>query len=487
MYLSGLSASNNVRRIIFENNDDGSVVEFPSSAIDRQSPSGSQLFLTIGAGELTPGSYDIIVEALNDPDGCSGRLQDGIVVVNTTTLNILSTDPQYAWVNQPLIPITIRASGGLEDTPTVYISSPDGGDAFPLAAVQFVDENTLTAVVENEGPLLMPGAYDIIVINPRTDKSTSPAVGVLRGFFTITSSPPPRVLQISPDAYRSGDTAALLGVTITGANFNNSVVTLNCIDANGVSLGIRSTSSNVVVSSTEITVDIPDLSIFGSPFCSVIVTNGDGVFVVFSGIDFKPANNDPIAPIVQAATLLTPRRQAAVVVGQVTAASRIVYVIGGDEQNSSGYVADVPALDSVEYGVVDELGRIASMSELGTVLPTPCTYSDATPIGRYLYLMCGHNGTSPVSSIYRAEVLSPLAAPRIDLLLDVAEAGANDTSIFRDGGSWQYRVSAVFAPNDSFNPDGESLPGEPLNVKLPAVQEGYFEVLPSFSPSLPDS
>lgn len=474
LYVSGLSASNTIRKIIFENNVDGSSLEYVAGITTN--PSFNQVSVVVNADDLSAGSYDVVIEASNDPAGCSGRLQDGLIVVDQTSLTILSTDPQYAWEEDFLTPITITAGGNLIDTPSVYISDPVTGISQSLPAVQWINPTTLTAVVQNDmigsplAPRFRAGLYDIVVINPSPDNR----VGVLEGFYTITTDPLPRVDTLSVSSFVSGD-AALNNVVISGANFFNASVVLDCIYSDPNNAGATSTQAagDVTVVDTQptaITVNIPFVR--ERTFCTLTVTNQDGAFFVYSGVNFKPSNRQPILPIEQLATLNTARRMNAIAAGSVTSAVNRFYVMGGDTQNVANYVGTVPALDTVESSRVNNFGQLSNFTVEEARLPTACTYSDAVNVGRYIYLMCGHNGTSPVTTVYRSEVLSPLAAPRIDLSITFVES--NDTGIFANGGSWQYRVSAVFDVNDEFNPDGESLPGEPLSVKLPQVEEGEF-------------
>jgi len=96
-------------------------------------------------------------------------------------------------------------------------------------------------------------------------------------------------------------------------------------------------------------------------------------------------------------------------------------------------------------------------------LPEARTWAGVARIGRFVYLVGGHNGTSATNTLYRAQVLDPLAGPEIADL--DAELGDGVSGLA--GGQWIYRVAATYRDNDPNNPNGESIPGEVLNVQLP--------------------
>lgn len=136
-----------------------------------------------------------------------------------------------------------------------------------------------------------------------------------------------------------------------------------------------------------------------------------------------------------------------------------MYALGGD----GGAAAS--ALDGVEASNVGVFGDMSAWEAQRHLLPAPRTFAGAARVGRFLYLVGGNDGTGPVDSVLRAEILDPLAGPEIvDLGLTI-EANAPHIG----GGLWHYRVAAVFAEDDARNPGGESLPGEVLVVQLPEI------------------
>ena len=137
-------------------------------------------------------------------------------------------------------------------------------------------------------------------------------------------------------------------------------------------------------------------------------------------------------------------------------ASRFVYAIGGD----SGTVAG--AYDTVEFASVDLFGTISPFAISPNKLRAPRTLGGTATIGRYVYYVGGNSGGNASAAVERALILSPKETPIIaDLDFALVSMGLAP-------GEYRYRVSAVFAANDSDNPDGESLASDAFTVRVPA-------------------
>ena len=108
-------------------------------------------------------------------------------------------------------------------------------------------------------------------------------------------------------------------------------------------------------------------------------------------------------------------------------------------------------------------GTLGTWSDQRYSLPQARTFTSSAIIGRYIYLVGGSDGTSATNSVYRAEILDPLAGPDV---VDL-DAALGDGTTGLGGGMWYYKVAAVFPNGDANNPGGESLPGELLTVQLP--------------------
>jgi len=132
--------------------------------------------------------------------------------------------------------------------------------------------------------------------------------------------------------------------------------------------------------------------------------------------------------------------------------------------------------DSVESAQVDLYGDIGAFAAQPYKLGTPRAFAGGVNVGRYIYVLGGSDGTNALASVERARILDPLEVPQLDID-DILPA---DTGL--DAGFWIYRVSAVFDANDLDNPGGESLPSDPINVKLPDIAGKKTQVMLGWKP-----
>jgi hypothetical protein len=409
---------------------------------------------TIPSG-LTPGVYDVRVTS---DIGCAGTLEDAITITDTTTIDIASVEPAFVSPTEAT-GITIAADANstalFEATPRVYINpnpAQTGGIATALRAVEFQDDQTLSAVVPGG---LNPGTYDLIVVNP------GGAVGVLTQGVTVTSAEPPLVTGVQPGSFDAGTTPT---ATVFGENFQSGATVEFTCDLNGTTSTPSVGAS--FVSATELTIT-PDLSnVSAGNVCLVRVINPDGASFEFSAVSVKePAQN--LFPFSTTSSMQEPRRALGLEAGRPTATSRFLYAMGGDD----GTLAN--AKTSVESARVGVFGALGSWFDQRYSLPEARTLASTAIIGRYIYMVGGSNGTTAQSTLYRAQILDPLAGPEVTDL--DAELGDGTTGL--DGGTWYYKVSATFPDTDADNPGGESLPGEVLSVQLPDRQENIILTL----------
>lgn len=419
----------------------------------------NRIFVTIPSG-LTPGVYDIQVTSQT---GCVGSLVGGLTVTATPTVAIQSIAPSYVSTNLDTA-VTIKAvpdplpagQVDFQQTPRAYLNPVTAGSgtvASALRAVVWNDNKTLTAVVPKGLP---PGDYDLIVVNPDS------SVGVLANSVHITANDPPIITAVVPGSL---DDNTATPVAIQGQNFdatNGVLVDVTC-KAPAAAGGATYTGSAVVTSTTTTTVDASfDPTTWGSPpdgsICVVRVTNGDGAFFDYSAISVKnPSQN--LYPWAAAPAMVEPREGLGLAAGRPTYTSRYVYAVGGDDPAAGG------AKTSVESANVDVFGQMSAWSLQRNSLPAARTMGGLARIGHFLYLVGGDDGTGSVTTVYRAQILDPLATPTItDLSLSIGDMGAGFGA-----GFWYYRISATFPGTDADNPGGESLPGEVQVVQLPAT------------------
>ena len=81
------------------------------------------------------------------------------------------------------------------------------------------------------------------------------------------------------------------------------------------------------------------------------------------------------------------------------------------------------------------------------------TAAAGVAVGSYIYLAGGSAGHSELSTVYRAQLLDPLAAPN----LMIAPLFVTEPTSFMANSVYEYCVSANFPAHDPTNPGGESL------------------------------
>jgi hypothetical protein len=413
-----------------------------------------QITIPSGTG---PDTYDVVVHTST---GCIAELKRGLLVTATRDDKLVSSvDPTFGWTEQST-PVTVNGTG-FQPVPRVYLNphTPGGTTiATALWSVALKDPTAVTAVVPKSLPA---GPYDVIVVNPDgrvgiIDKL--PNAAAAEGGFFLSSKAPPVVANISP-LYVDNQTAHT--VTIDGSGFDNPTVTLSCRKPDGTTAALTGT---VAAGGTATTFDasVPVGGLPGGTVCIVTVTNPDKSYYQFSaiGISLPSAN---LNPMVDAPSMATARRAPAVAAGRATRSARYLYAIGGDSGNAGG------ALRSVETSPIDVYGTPGAWFTQPVELPAKRTLAGAVRLGRFLYLVGGNDGMAPTTSVVRAEVLDPLAAPRI---VDVGGARSKVSGEGIGPGIWYYRVAAVMADTDPNNAGGETLASDPIAVNLSAESLG---------------
>jgi len=461
IFTSGLTATASKVELVDDNGDATELSDFESPQ------RANRIEATIPAG-LDPGQYELRVTSMF---GCAGSLPGGIDVTGSLDLDIDSVDPAFVSPTSATA-VTVLASGGLVATPRVYLNPESGGIAVPLRAVLLADDSTLTAVVPAG---LDPDDYSLIVVNPTGE------VGVLDASMvqalTVTGDEPPVIDSVVPASM------AALGsgtVTLSGSGFDTGgvEVVLDCLLADGTTrTTIDGTAETVDGTGTSVTVSV-DLSAGAGgvdpdqgSVCLVRLTNADGAFYTYSAFSVTGSSYN-LSAWDDGPDLVTPRRGLSLVAGRPTGTSRFLYAIGGDEGGAAATTRGA-VLSSVESASVDVFGRMKSWTTQRNALPAGRTQAGSARIGRFVYMVGGHDGTSATDTLLRAQILDPLAAPQI---VDL-DATLGDGSNGLGRGLWLYRVSAVFPADDGSNPGGEALAGEIFSVQLPDRDEGILLTL----------
>jgi hypothetical protein len=407
---------------------------------------------------LPAGDYDVFVRGVG---GCDAFLANGLKVVADTVLALETpaVRPAFGLAGEPTA-VTLRAKAqadlaagetNFQATPRVYLSSATAGLATPVRSVSFVDATSLTAII----PALPAGTYDVVVVNPDA------TVGFAANAFRTTTIPPPLIDDVAPTQL---DNDQARPVTITGQNFaptSSMDVSLFCLAPTGTITPHTLPITTGASTATVLVATVPSGITHGSA-CVVRVTHsGDATFDEWSALSItNPAAKLPAFKAGE--DLVQARRAPAMVAGRATREARFVYAIGGDSGATTG------ARDTQEVASLGRFGEIGAWRLLQNTLPRGLTLAHAQRVGRHVFLLGGHDGTSPTSDIHRATILDPEDTPEVtDLDLRFA-ANMNGLA----AGAWTYVVTAVYAATDTENPGGESLPSEPVTLYAPAVPGG---------------
>jgi hypothetical protein len=446
IYLSGLDAPAADVALLGPN---GETLAIPhTSQPDRP----NRITVRLEAG-LAPGPWGLRVTSAI---GCIGDLEGAFEVTDRLAFEINAVDPAYVWQGSSTAITITSDEGGFVRTPRAYLNpkdAPAGTPATNVRAVLFDSETTLTGVVP--AGLAPDQAYELIVVNPDA------TVGIYDA-MVVTANPPPVVTAVLPGSINAlaDQRATLVGEHFTTTGMSASMI---CRGPTGLETApLKVTPVAGTLTPTSFDALFPgDLGGAGSA-CVVTVVTADGSSFRYSAISIKtPAQN--LNDFVDAgAELTTPRRALGLVAGRPTAQSRFLYAIGGD---AGSHVSAYASTESARVGLFGDMGQFTIQHN---PLPEPRTFVGAARIGRYLYAVGGDSSAGAVRTVYRALILDPLATPEVlDLGVDLLPE--DDPRPGLEPGLWIYRVAALFPEDDTIDPLGESLPGEPLVVQLPDV------------------
>jgi IPT/TIG domain len=453
IFTSGLSTAATKVELVRDGGNQRQNLDFTSAGRPNK------ILAKVPAG-LAPAAWDVVV---TNSGGCPGTLPGGLTLTDTLTDALVSSiKPSYASTTEDTA-VTISGSG-LSAVPRVYLTaSGASGTARALRAVEVTQVGDAVTAVIPSG--LTPNTYDLIVVNP------DGKVDVLSGAVTITADKPPVVTAVTPASLPSN--ASNKAVTIAGTGFKNGLsVELDCLTTGGARSNVPTTEQtpsgdgkSVVVNVTMSTAT--PSSVDAGSVCLVRLTNSDGAFFEYSAFSVTNSSLN-LSPWSSAPDMDTARRALSLVAGRPTATSRYIYAIGGDNG-----AANTPAtrgssvFDSVEASQVDVFGTLSNWSVQRNHLSAPRTAAGAATIGRFVYLLGGHDGSSASNSLLRAAILDPLVGPE---LVDI-DAALSDGTKGLTKGLYYYRVSALRTSDSLENPGGETLAGELLPVQLPERSE----------------
>lgn len=404
------------------------------------------------------GNYDLF---FTDANNCPAVLSSALTVVATTSLRLSSISPDFGYTGTStsvsLKAIIGGASAGFVPLPVGYLTRAGLASPVPLGSIAISNPTTLTATVPSG---LAVGTYDVVIVNG--DKT----VGVLRGAFHVAATPPPKVSFITPGQVPVGSATEM--ITLTGVNFPamSPTVVLRCINPSGVAITPDQTATVTSFSSTSITANI-----------ATNVSYPVGATCVVDVIDNQTLERDSFSSLVvitpqanltgfddTSPSLNTAREGHGAVAGDASRSARFVYAVAGDDGTN--------ALKSVESLSVDIFGRPgAAFVPQRYSLTTTRTHVGVVRAGRFLYAVGGasvrNDATTALNTVERAVILDPDFTPQ-----DLGVGVAVSTTAGLPGGIYYYRVAAIMAGTDAFNPGGETLPSRAFGLRLPTLSGG---------------
>jgi hypothetical protein len=414
---------------------------------------------TVPAGAIAGGPYDVRVVSSG---ACNSVLPAAFTVTDTPSLTITQVIPPFGWTGTST-PVTIRGTM-FQSTPRAYLVVPSRTPRLvPLRNTVFVSSTVITATVPSGLPV--GGPYDLVVINP------DGGGGLLSMAFRVTANPVPVIDTLSP---QQSTTASPTSITITGSGYRNtpSAPDLWFYPANGTAPTTTCTpptcfpAAGVSVASggTTITATVPTNTMTAGVSYIVRVTDTDentygeyGTFVVTN-----PASNLGTFTTTNVPTLTTARRGLGATSLRINGSNRFIYAVAGDTGTTGTGANSV--LDSVEFAQLDIFGALTAWQQQRYRLNTARTRIGIAREGRCMYAVGGSSTiatSTPLASVERACLLTFDDAPVVSDPV-VMRAASGGLAM----GSWLYRVSAVMAAADAFNPNGETLPSDEVVATL---------------------
>ncbi|MFT5460484.1 MAG: hypothetical protein ACI9K2_007003 [Myxococcota bacterium] len=432
VWVSGLVAP--VSEVMLEGPDGAVVVVDWSWDADA----GGRIDVTVPGG-LASGLWTV---AVSDDTGC-GAAFGGLTVVDTPTLALEAVEPGQAWAFDRT-PMVLTAT---DPPPVGQVGFADGlrvdliGPAPLTASVPVLaaemDSSARARATVPEG--LAVGQYGVLVTQP------DGSLGWLPDAVTVSFVPPPTIDSARPGTFPNDDDAP---IRILGRDFQQPSVELDCDDGTSWDAPVDSWDFG------EILAVVPARSI-DRGVCTVTVINEDGARATWSAFSVtNPAQN--LYDWEAAPELEQGRRAPIAAAARIDAVSRRVWAIGGDRGTPE------EALSTVEVAQVGVYGDLGPWATLPIELPGPLTLSGGAVIGRFVYLLGGHDGVGPVADVSRAIALDPVEAPSITDV-EVADGGGDGLT----AGRWRYRVAALQSPADPTNPGGEGLASAATVLTLP--------------------
>jgi len=411
------------------------------------------------------GLYTVTV---TNGDGMIDTLDCALRIVAAPPPTVTRVVPTTAWRGMAMdninsdVTVSIQGTGFLSTPNVRWVSTTDPTMFFDAVFAGFTSSTQMTAVVPSETLMMPVGTYHVDVINP-DGLSARWMNGTVAGVFTITATPPPDLVAVSPARIENG-TCTSTPLALTGSGFDATAAAVWYVAPAGTTCAGSTTDSNGAIlcpipvsarTATSITAQFASCPALG-PY-PVVVINPDGQADYWFSIEITPSSDGHLntgAFELAQNRLVTARWKHAVQFGFDSFSNAIVYVAGG--QDDAGNV-----LGSVEASLFDLFGtpgpfrRLQQFGDaqnprIANDLTVPREGSTLVRVGKSLFSIGGtttrSDVTTPVAAsttVERAEILSYAQMPAI---MKPTAVGTTGLPL----GSWYYRVSAV-------GPWGESL------------------------------
>ncbi|MCU1281688.1 MAG: hypothetical protein JWM53_5234 [bacterium] len=398
-----------------------------------------------------PGTYDVTVV---DANGCTATLPGALTVTADLTVSVCAIDPAFGFdMVDTDVTITATADGTaagatcggksakLASTPRAWLNI--GGALVPLTNVAFNSAGSVTGTVPKGQTV--GGPYDLVVQNP------DGAVGVLTAAFKVVDKPVPQVTSIDPPSVPTNYAGT---IKILGDNFRAPIK----VEYYAEGAMPTAIASPTLVSANEVDITYPGNLAVGAYVLRVTDTD-QGTYGEYSALAVISASFN-ITPWtdVKSSPLVNPTMRHGAAGGNVSAAARYLYVVGGD-----GGGATPTRYDATQIASVDKYGNVGvwfvghnKLAAARTRLQLMSVPS-STGAGGHLYAVGGEAAGGAVATVSRAKILLPSEAPQV-----------TKTTVTLGGtltrGTWYYRVSAVLDSTDADNPLGETLTSEEVTA-----------------------
>lgn len=409
------------------------------------------------------GLYTVTV---GNGDGQTASLTCALQVVAEPPPTVTLVTPTTAYVGVPNDnvssdqTVTILGTGFLSTPSVTFVSTADPSVTYTAQYVGFQSDTQLTAIVPSETLAMSVGTYQVIVTNP-DNLGAEWQNGGTPGVITVTDTPPPALIDLSPMRLASG--ACTTTLTLNGTGFATGATVWIVVPAGTVCSGGSTDASGqqlcpIVVDTvmpTAVTGHFASCPALG-PY-PVELINPDGQSSELFDLEVTSSSSGALntGPFEEVANgLVVPRWKHAVQYGFDELSNAFVYVAGGQDANGN-------VLGSVEASQFDLFGTpgpFSTTQQYGGVLAPRVPNDLSAPregltlvrVGEALFAVGGSTSrsdtTTPVAAattVERASILGSAEMPGLEQPTPLGGTGLPT-------GAWYYRVSAV-------GPWGESL------------------------------